>query len=52
MCHHDGVEHIETEVVTHAKEFLTTFFSKVYNNKWEKLDNHIPSVSLLRLVVK
>ena len=26
MRHHDGVGHIETEVVTHAKEFLTTFF--------------------------
>ena len=23
-CHHDGVRHIETEVVTHTKEFLTT----------------------------
>ena len=25
MCHHDRVGHIETEVVTHAKEFLITF---------------------------
>ena len=30
--HHAGVGHIETEVVTHGKEFLTTmFFSEVYN---------------------
>ena len=27
VCHHSGVGHIETEVVTHAKKFLTTFFS-------------------------
>ena len=28
VCHHDGVGHIGTEVVTHAKEYLTTFFLK------------------------
>ena len=34
VCHHAGVGHIETVVVTHAKEFLTTLiFSEVYNNK-------------------
>ena len=31
MCHHDGVGHIEIEVVTQAKEFLTFFPSEVYN---------------------
>ena len=31
-CHHARVGHIETEVVTHGKEFLSTvFFSEVYN---------------------
>ena len=49
MCHHAGVGHIETEVVTHAKEFLTSlFFSEVYKSRI----NHILSVSLLRLVAK
>ena len=32
VYHQDGVGHSETDV-THAKEFLTTFFSsEVYNN--------------------
>ena len=26
VCHHDVVGHIETEVVTHANKFWTTFF--------------------------
>ena len=34
VCHHAGVRQIETEVVTHRKEFLTIlFFSELYNNK-------------------
>ena len=33
VCHHEGVEQIETEVVTHAKEFLTTFFSLKFITK-------------------